>query len=96
MCEMTRVLWAVLVPIVSCGVIGYAVPKERGEPTMHDIVACVQMLSGSKMVSHPDFIKNYSAAKDTRKEKLPIVRLLPIRNGTASPVLRTICRQLPH
>ena len=90
---MTRIARVVLVAIFTCGIIGCAAPKKRSEPTMPDIVACVQTLI-KNMETHLKI--NYNAAKAARKDKLPIVCLLTISNDTSSEALKHLCRPIDN
>lgn len=55
-----------------------------GQPTMYDLESSAQALV-KKMLTHPQFLKNYAMAKDA-KGKLPVVCLGLIKNETSLDV----------
>ncbi len=60
---------------------GTVIPGTPGSVTMYDLESCVQRLV-QKMLAHPQFAKNYSAAKAAKAGKLPIVVTGNIANRT--------------
>ncbi len=64
---------------------GTVIPGTPGSVTMYDLESCVQRLV-QKMLAHPQFAKNYSAAKAAKAGKLPIVVNGNIANLTSDRV----------
>ncbi len=64
---------------------GTVISGTPGSVTMYDLESCVQRLV-QKMLAHPQFAKNYSAAKAAKAGKLPIVVNGNIANLTSDRV----------
>ena len=60
---------------------GTVIPGTPGSVTMYDLDSSVQQLL-QKMLKHPQFLKNYDAAKAAKKGKLPIIVNGNIENKT--------------
>ena len=70
---------------------GTVISGTPGSVTMYDLESCVQRLV-QKMLAHPQFAKNYSAAKAAKGGTLPIVCQGLLENLTKDPNVRSRLR----
>lgn len=99
--KMTRIAGCVLLAVVVGGLTGCqsvgqpqeagyvdpgaVIPGAAGQPTMYDLESSAQVLI-QKMLAHPQFAKNYAAAKAIKGGRTPIVVVGNIANKTTERV----------
>ena len=64
---------------------GAVVAGDPGQPTMYDLESSAQALI-QKMLAHPQFARNYNAAKEAKGGKLPVLCLSLLKNETTLDV----------